>query len=383
MKMKSASIRNLILAAIAIRLAIAAVFFHGDLMFIWERSAEVYYPPLTYFLFSLMSPLLILSRLVGFWLLKMPYLAADMLILRMILKLVPNEKRKETVWLWGFNPIVLYGTYAQGQMEIILAALLVWSAALVGRKRVGGGVLALSAAAALKTQPVFLLPVVAMLMGRSWQKILWFLGIGASLPVIFGLGYQQLTGTDAIASYFPKVAAPTIELAMRPDMVLTWIMLAVGLGIYCLLMWKLWKHRNKYQYVSAEVYISALMAALAAIFIANPANLFHRYVLLVPILILFVARQKLSAKIVWGLGILLFLGHIYTWPLTWGLVEHLWPETVSFPALRELVAKWVKYEHLALAFQTLAKLILFWVAVRSLRCIGNDQVSSLQNQKKI
>lgn len=369
--MKSVSIRNLILAAVLVRLAIAAVFFHGDLMFIWERSAEVYYPPLTYFLFWLMSPLLILSRSAGFWILKIPYLAADLLILRIMMGLTPTERRRETVWLWGFNPIVLYGIYAQGQMEIILAALLVWSAALVGRKKVGGGMLVLSAAAALKTQPVFLLPAVAMLMGRSWQKILWLLGIGVSLPVIFGLGYQQLTGTDAIASYFPKVAAPAVELALRPDMILTWTMLLLGLGIYFLLLWKLWKYRNKYQYVSAEVYISALMAALAAIFIANPANLFHRYVLLVPILILFVVRQKLSPRIIWGLSGLLFLGHIYTWPLQWGLLQHIWPEVASFPALREFVSGWVKYEHLALIFQVGAKVMLAGVAVKSLQQIDS------------
>lgn len=379
--MKIKSVKSLILTAIFIRLTISAVFFHGDLMFIWERSAEVYYPPLTYFLFWVMSPLMSLSGVVGFWILKLPYLTADLLILRMLMGLTPPKARRKMVWLWGFNPIVLYGIYAQGQMEIMLATLVVWSVVLVGRKNFIGAILAVSAAAALKTQPIFLVPSLAIaMMNRSWRKLWLFLGLGISVPIISGLAYWLMTGSDVIASYFPSVAAPGIEFVPRPDMILTWIMLFLGLGIYFLLMWKLWVTR---QPVTVDNYISVLVAALAAMFIANPANLFHRYVLLVPILILFVVRRKWSSRIVWGLGLLLLFGHIYTWPLQWGLIEHLWPEVISLPALRELVAGWIKYEHLALAFQALAKLILFWVAVKSLQCIGTDPVSSLQTRKGI
>lgn len=365
--MKRVSVKYLVLAAIFIRLVISAVFFHGDLMFIWERSAQVYYPPLTYFLFWTMSPLLSLSRVLGFWILKLPYLAADLLMLRMLMGLTPPKARREMVWLWGFNPIVLYGIYAQGQMEIMLAALVVWSVVLVGRKNFIGAVLAVSAAAALKTQPIFLIPSLAIaMMNRSLRKLWLFLGLGISVPIISGLAYWLMTGSDVIASYFPSVAAPGIEFVLRPDMILTWMMLFLGLGVYFLLMWKLWVTRRP---VTTDHYVSVMVAALSAMFIANPANLYHRYVLLVPILILFIVRQKLPSKIAWMLGALLFFGHIYTWPLQWGLVEHLWPEVVSFPTLRELTAGWIKYEHLALAFQALAKLLLFWVAVKSLQSL--------------
>ena len=87
-------------------------------------------------------------------------------------------------------------------------------------------------------------------------------------------------------------------------------------------------------------------------FIANSANLLHRYVLVVPILLLVTVESNWKNRALFLLYGLLFLGNIYTYPLQWGLIDHLFPQVVSFPSTRELVAPWIKYEHLALLFRT-------------------------------
>ncbi|KKS42484.1 MAG: hypothetical protein UV05_C0042G0004 [candidate division CPR1 bacterium GW2011_GWA2_42_17] len=370
-------------AVVLLRLAISAVFLHGDLVFIFREPAAYwdngdisniadYYPPLAYLLFGLMAPLYWLSERVGYWVLRLPYLAADLVILKLLLSLSSRKHHKRLILLWGLDAVILYGTYAHGQMEIILAALVLWSVWLVREKKTVWTMMALSMAASLKTQSVFLLLPAAIFLARKFWSRLGLLVVGFGLPAGISLIFWKIARFDVLATYFPKVAYPTIEFAMRPDMVVTWLMLAVGLGIYGLLLLKLWERRSTVHL--QKDYLSVVLVAFLAMFIANSANLLHRYVLVVPILLLVTVESNWKNRMLFLLYGLLFLGNIYTYPLEWGLIDHLFPQVVSFPATRELVASWIKYEHLALLFRTGANIILSWMAIKSLQCIGNGQV---------
>lgn len=370
-------------AVILLRLAISAIFLHGDLLFIFREPAAYwtsgdisniadYYPPLAYLLFGLMAPLYWLSEGVGYWILRLPYLAADLVILKLLLLLSSQKYHKRLILLWGIDAVILYGTYAHGQMEIILAALILWSVWLVKKGKKIWGIVALSAAAALKTQSIFLLFPAAMLLARKFWPRLGLLAAGFGLPVGISLIFWKIFKFDVLATYFPKVAYPTIEFNTRPDMVVTWFMLIIGLGIYGLLLWKLWKERSGVNL--QKDYLSVILVALLAMFVANPANLLHRYVLMIPILLLVVVEKNWKNWMLFVLYGLLFLGFIYTYPLQWGMIDHFFPQVVAFPATRELLAPWVKYENLALLFRTGANVILVWIAVKNLQYIGSGPV---------
>ena len=370
------------IAVVLLRLAISAVFLHGDLVFIFREPASYwdngdisniadYYPPLAYLLFGLMAPLYWLSRNVGYWVLRLPYLIADLVILKLLLSLSLRKYHKRLILLWGLDAVILYGTYAHGQMEIILAALVLWSVWLVREKKTVWAIMALSAAASLKTQSIFLLLPAAMFLARKFWPRLGLLVVGFGLPAGISLISWKIARFDVLATYFPKVAYPAIEFNMRPDMIITWFMLAVGLGIYGLLLLKLWERRSTVHL--QKDYLSVVLTALLAMFIANSANLLHRYVLVVPILLLVTVESNWKNRMLFLLYGLLFLGNIYTYPLQWGLIDHLFPQVVSFPSTRELVAPWIKYEHLALLFRSGANIILSWMAIKSLQCIGNGR----------
>lgn len=372
-----------IVAVVLLRLAISAVFLHGDLVFIFREPAAYwdsgnisniadYYPPLAYLLFGLMAPLYWLSQNVGYWVLRIPYFVADLVILKLLLSLSLRKHHKRLILLWGLDAVILYGTYAHGQMEIILAALILWSVWLIREKKMVWAMMALSAAAALKTQSVFLLLPAAMVLAKKFWPRLGLIAVGLGLPAATGFISWKIAKFDVLATYFPKVAYPVIEFNTRPDMIVTWLMLILGMGIYGLLIWALWKRQGKGD--SRRDYLRIALVALLAMFIAYPANLLHRYVLVIPILLLVTVESNWKNWMLFILYGLLFLGNIYTYPLQWGLIDHIWPQVATFRATRELVAPWVKYEHLALLFRTGANVILAWMAVKSLRCIDSGLV---------
>lgn len=371
-----------IIAVVLLRLAISAVFLHGDLVFIFREPAAYwtsgdigniadYYPPLAYLLFGLMAPLYWLSKSVGYWVLRIPYFIADLVILKLLLLLASRKYHKRLILLWGLDAVILYGTYAHGQMEIILAALILWSVWLVREKKTVWAMTALSAAAALKTQSVFLLLPAAMVLAKKFWPRLGLIAVGLGLPAAIGFISWKIAKFDVLATYFPKVAYPVIEFNTRPDMIVTWLMLMLGMSIYGLLIWTLWESQGKGD--SRRKYLRIALAALLAMFIAYPANLLHRYVLVIPILLLVTVESNWKNWTLFLLYGLLFLGNIYTYPLQWGLIDHLWPQVAAFPATRELVAPWIKYEHLALLFRTGANIILAWMAVKSLRLTGSGR----------
>lgn len=94
-----------------------------------------------------------------FWL-KIPYLAADLILLYLLLAVVPAAKRQLAAYLWAFNPVSLYAVYMIGQFDI-LPALLTFLAYIYSRKqKLFVAIFLLSIAVALKTYPVFLLPFI-------------------------------------------------------------------------------------------------------------------------------------------------------------------------------------------------------------------------------
>lgn len=364
-------LKRLFWLGLILKLIVSFLTDHDDIWFIWSIPADLfghisqigmYYPPLAYIFYGLLSPFYYLATWAGGWVLRLPYLAFDTLVLFLLLKLVDYKQRTKTLILWWFNPVVIFAIYGMGHVEIVQAALVMLSIYLIKKRQLLAG-LAFSAAIAFKTMPVIaLLPITLALKGDWRGRLKWFFW-SLVLPVGLGIIFWLVTKADLINSYYPKVATRPLEFNLRPDVILMWLSILAGGILYLFVILVAFTRRIKTELGYAEI----IMVSLAAMYIANPANLIHRFVLIIPTLVYVLVKNNWSSKWIWAFSLLLLLGYVYTWPVQWGLLRNWYVDAPKRLALRELVAPWVKYEHLALVFQTMSSFVLFLVSLKVLK----------------
>jgi len=165
-----------------------------------ERVIEVYgrsfftYPPLAYFTLGffnfLLSPLFsgeLYTRFLGgvrafsglgfdtdLLILKVPYLIFDLLLAALLFKIFEKDRKKAWLafYLWFFNPLSLYTSFMVGQFDIIPTFLVVLSVFWTIRERRELAALSLGIGASLKMFPLFFLPILILVLGKSfWQKL--------------------------------------------------------------------------------------------------------------------------------------------------------------------------------------------------------------------
>lgn len=225
----------LLLIGVGLRLVLAGVTVHPDLLSIsagdfllsqkgvlniyeyldrlpaGEKLVEVYgrtfftYPPLAYFTLGffklLLSPFFsdsLYTRLLGgiaafsslgfnkdLLLLKLPYLLFDLLTAFLLFKIFEKDKRKAWLafFLWLFNPLSFYTSFMVGQFDIIPTFFVVLSLYLVLKNKNSLAALSLGLGVSLKMFPLFFLPILALIFGKSiWQKLK--LGLIGILPYL-------------------------------------------------------------------------------------------------------------------------------------------------------------------------------------------------------
>ena len=210
--------------AVAVRLAAMLATVHSDIVFInffpskfaYEGVIDIYryiglnfpaervwsyYPPLTYFTIGL-SQALLRSFDPGFfqWIhdvyfgglreslvssgptlqvfrylffMKLPYILFDAVCLFAIWKYLDDGRsRLKALKLWCLNPVILYGVYMFGQVDIMPVALTVLAILCARNKNSMLAVILLSCAALFKTFSIFLLPLFVVVGARSYRDIL-------------------------------------------------------------------------------------------------------------------------------------------------------------------------------------------------------------------
>jgi len=213
----------LLLVAIGLRLVLAGITAHPDLLSIsagdfllgqkgivniyeylakapvGERLIEVYgrsfftYPPLAYFCLGISNLLLfpffgegLYIQLLGgvfafsglgfsrdLLLLKLPYLIFDLLVAVLLFKVFAKEKKEAWLafFLWLFNPVSWYTSFMVGQLDIIPTFLVVLSVYWVIKGRKELAAFSLGIGASLKIFPLFFLPVLILILGKNfWQR---------------------------------------------------------------------------------------------------------------------------------------------------------------------------------------------------------------------
>jgi len=118
------------------------------------------------------------------FLLKLPYLIADFMILFLLLKLVSPQKRYLAAAVWLFNPVTLYATYLIGQFDIYLALFVTLSIYFASQNRPIFSALSLGLSAGFKPFPLFLLPLIPAPTGLRHRLVILISGLAVFLLVI-------------------------------------------------------------------------------------------------------------------------------------------------------------------------------------------------------
>lgn len=170
------------------------------------------YPPLTYF--TLGTFMTILKPLYGgefvnwiegygnnllsvithphvwryLFLMKIPYLFFDILLLMFLLKFFSSNKERDlALKYWWLNPIVIYLPYIWGQFDIIPTAIMLAGVYFGTKGHSYKSALLFGLAASFKSYPLILLPFLSVVLGKNiWHMIkLFFVGLTPFLVSTF------------------------------------------------------------------------------------------------------------------------------------------------------------------------------------------------------
>lgn len=147
------------------------------------KGIEFPYPPFMLFLLSL--PRMILWPLFpGSWeiftiidslIFRLPLLAADLVILVVLIRWLKNRTREVLIWYW-LSPVLLYINYFHGQLDVMPMALMMASLYLLFKSNWTPAFILLGLAIATKTNMVLVLPFYVLYLFKAsqvqWNKIL-------------------------------------------------------------------------------------------------------------------------------------------------------------------------------------------------------------------
>ncbi len=116
------------------------------------------------------------------FLLKVPYLAFELLALWALLSLVEPAKAPRTTAFWMLNPVVIFSTYIFGRFDIIIVWLLLSALILAKKDRPQLALLTLGVAAIVRVYPIILVLPFAFILKERWQDRFRLAAIGG-LPL--------------------------------------------------------------------------------------------------------------------------------------------------------------------------------------------------------
>lgn len=292
------------------------VNFGEDMKFTWT-----YYPPLTYFVLGAFQFILrpfthgfyqwihaVYSAGTGVsgWLtasgvsfdffrylffMKLPYLAFDGLCIFAIFQYVGDRSlRMKALKLWSVNPVILYGVYMFGQVDIMPASLAVASLLLIKRGKYWWGFLLLSAAALFKTFTVFLILPFLIVLARSRKAVLKNM-TAVIIPFILVLLPLYISSRGCVmVSLFPKFYIERSAAIPWP-----FVQKMIFTGLYLFLTFTCFKLRKEREGVSVlGLSISALMLVYTLFFVPV-----HYFVWVVPFLVIAVCLRVVPAWLYW------------------------------------------------------------------------------------
>jgi hypothetical protein len=273
------------------------------------------------------------SLYLSLFLLKLPYLFVEVLLFSMVWRLLKKqEDRRGFAILWGFNPLVIYGVYMIGQIDLLptLCVVLAFYFCLQEGKGIWACAL-LGFGCLFKIFPILFLPLVVCLCARSWRQVIVLFLFG-SAPVVAGFGFfYGLSGNSALQvfSIIPNAA----EVSMRWDV---WLVRAAQGSVYGAVCYHILS-RKKFPLSRPLVVNYFLLVYLALYWSARLPQTYY-FLWGTPFAILFIMERPDWKKMCLGLLGIIFAAGLGSRESFIGLFAPVNPEFfLGFPSLRDAV----------------------------------------------
>jgi len=355
-----------------------AVNFPGER--IWS-----YYPPLTYFTLGISQAALasfdpgfapwisevysggLREWLISYgssprffrylFLMKAPYIVFDAVCLFAIWDYLHGwNARLRALKLWSLNPVILYGVYMFGQVDIMPAALTVLAVLFARDGKNISSVLLLSCAALFKTFSIFLLPLFVFTGVRSYRDILGRVFLAALPFCLVLVPLVASSGKYALESLFPK-----FYLSGGSDAVGSFVRKTIFIMLYLIIAVRCFKRRAAGE---ADNFLKYSIAVIMAVYVMFFVPV-HYFVWVVPLLIIAVARGIIPAWLYWGQIACLFVYNLNSARTTTSLFAPLGPGFFyKLPGLPDLMHKFgIRWGGVMLLAQLLFVLICVVMAM--------------------
>lgn len=162
------------------------------------------------------------------YLIKLPYLIADLICLWLVFKLAPSRHRLLAALLWALNPVSLYVTFLIGQFDIYIVLFLLLSLMFTVSGKSLFSSISLGLGAGFKPFPLFLLPLTVR--NSSWSSRLFAIGIGLLTYVLIIAPYLGSPGFKSyalLANHSHKVFYAQLPVSTTQSI----FVFVVGLGL--------------------------------------------------------------------------------------------------------------------------------------------------------
>lgn len=355
--------------AILARLACIIIGVHSDIIYInyfpsklvyegvWDvydyirctsSDTWTYYPPITYYVIGGFQ-FLFKSVNIGFnewinalyligcnkWLLlngnififfknllfmKLPYVFFDCIMICSLWRYGDNiGQKKQILRLWSINPVILYGIYLVGQMDIMPATLIVLAILCIKRNNIAWAFFALSIAALFKTFALFIfLPfwLALSLSGKERIRNALILGIPCLIVVApFYFSSRWLF----INAFFPPFEPVSLDAVSN---ICFFLQKVIFLLLYVFILKRSFDMKRSYvNNAELRIVTSTIMALYILFFVPV-----HYFVWVIPVLMLCVCYELIPRWLYWLQIAMLFLYNLNSANTTTRIFAPVYPD---------------------------------------------------------
>jgi hypothetical protein len=293
------------------------------------------------------------------FLMKLPYVLADLACAYLIVRLLPADGRFAAAAFWLLNPLVIYATAVYGRHDV-LAILLTLLALLAVRRGTDlgrlTGLLLLGVATLTRFFPVVLVPFALLAFRKSRRQLVWATGLLGGLYLLVELAGLAVTGES-----------PTLEILSTHEHYQNWLDASFYLRFddwimlfplaYVLLV--LWLGERG---LRPEEYPTVAAASFLLVF---GLTFFHPHyaIWLVPYLALTIASSP-RMVVYHALQIICLVVYTAQWGswTTWELLRPtIGDQVASLPDPYEAIAAQIEPKHVFGLFRSIFTGLCFWM----------------------
>lgn len=261
---------------------------------------------------------------------------------------------------WALNPVLIYSCYLFGQFDLIPTFFVVLAAYLAFKGRKSLAMISLGLGAGFKNFPIFLIPPLAIYLGRDMKGVIKYTFLGVLPLVAIVAPYYFLSGGKVMGSFFSDRISGRLGLTGPLGLWRLWLFLSGYLILNLVFLKESVRSRlGELGPVKISFFI------LAWLFITMPIS-FHYFTWITPFILILASllNKRIMTKYYWAV-LALGLATLAGKNMWLGLFSPIYPEFfMGLPGLDEIIKRAWPYQ-LVQKFSILGFiLILAWLGLQ-------------------